>query len=176
MSMGPAHTATVSWHDPDEVLPLLLGLDGLGYVQAVRDGQLPPDPLMEALGLRVVEAEHGRVAMAAEPRGPHMNLGGIVHGGFLSTLMDCASGFALHTTLPAGSTAPHVSASYHFLRAGRPGVTLRCDAEVLRTGERVGHVRAEVRDADDRLIATGETTHAVVDTEGGRRMRSGPSA
>jgi uncharacterized protein (TIGR00369 family) len=174
--MLPARTTTVSWHDPIEVLPHLLSLDGLGYVEAVRDGALPPDPLMEALGIGVVEAERGRVVMSARPGGPHTNLGGIVHGGFLSTLMDCATGFALHTTLSAGSTAPHVSAAYQFLRTGRAGITLRAEATVLRAGGRLGHVRVEVCDDDGRLLATGDTTHAVIDTEDGKRMRSGPSA
>ena len=174
--MDSARTATVSWHDPEQVIPHIIGLDGLAYVTAVRDGELPADPMMEALGIEVVEAEHGRVVMAAAPSGPHMNLGGIVHGGFLSTLMDCATGFALHTTLPAGGTAPHVSAAYSFLRAGRAGVKLRCEARVLRAGTRLGHVRCEVTDDDGRLVATGETTNAVIDTQAGRRMRSGPSA
>jgi acyl-CoA thioesterase len=168
--------ATVSWHDPAQVLPRLVALDGLAYVRAVRDGELPPDPLMEALGIRVVEAEPGRVVMTAEPAGQHLNLGGIVHGGFLSTLMDCATGFALHTTVAPGSTTPHVAAGYQYLRSGRAGVALRCTGEVLRAGGRLGHVRAEVRDADDRLLATGETTHAIVDTTGGGTLRAGPSA
>jgi uncharacterized protein (TIGR00369 family) len=167
---------TVSWHDPAEVLRRLVALDGLAYVRAVRDGELPPDPLMEALGIRVSEAEPGRVVMTAEPAGQHLNLGGIVHGGFLSTLMDCATGFALHTTVPAGSTTPHVAVAYSFLRSGREGVALRCAGEVLRAGARLGHVRAAVHDADGRLLATGETTHAIVDTTGSGLLRSGPSA
>jgi acyl-coenzyme A thioesterase PaaI-like protein len=44
----------------------------------------------------------------------------------------------------------------------RAGVTLRASAEVLKAGNRIGHVRVDVRDAADRLVATGETTHAVV--------------
>ncbi|HEU4657042.1 MAG TPA: PaaI family thioesterase [Capillimicrobium sp.] len=174
--MNAPRTATVSWHDPADVLPHLAGLDGLGYVEAVRDGRLPGDPMMEALGIRVTEVERGRVVMTAVPEGQHMNLGGVVHGGFLSTLMDCATGFAFHSTLPPRATAPHVSASYGFLRFGRPGAELRCEARVLRAGGRVGHIRAEVHDAEGRLLATAETTHAVVSVEGVEHLRSGPSA
>ena len=39
---------------------------------------------------------------------------------------------------------------------------LTARAEVLKAGLRIGHVRVDVRDAADRLVATGETTHAVV--------------
>jgi acyl-CoA thioesterase len=154
--------ATVAWHDAAELVTHLATLDGLAYVRGVRDGELPPDPMMEALGIRVVEAEPGHVVLEAVPAGQHLNLGGQVHGGFLSTMMDCATGFALQTTVPAGSAPPHVAASYAFLRAGRPGGALRCIGEVLRAGGRLGHVRAEVLDAEGNLLATGQTTHAIV--------------
>jgi acyl-CoA thioesterase len=138
------------------------GPDGLTYVRAVRDGQRPGDPLMVHLGIRVVQAEPGRVAMEVTPTADHLNLGGIVHGGLLSSLMDSATGFALHTTLAPGDTPPHLSASYRFLGMARAGVALRASAEVLKAGSRIGHVRVDVRDAAGRLVATGETTHAVV--------------
>jgi acyl-CoA thioesterase len=138
------------------------GPDGLTYVREVRDGRRPGDPLMEHLGIRVTAVEPGRVTMEVVPAAEHLNLGGMVHGGLLSTLMDSATGFALHTTLAPGDTPPHLSAAYRFIGMGRPGVALRASAEVLKAGSRIGHVRVEVRDAADRLVATGETTHAVV--------------
>jgi acyl-coenzyme A thioesterase PaaI-like protein len=105
------------------------GRDGLALVEGVRDGLWPADPFMVSLGIRVTEASGGRVVMVATPGDDHRNLGGIVHGGYLSTIMDSA-----------------------------PTAT----AEVLKAGSRIGHVRVELRDAADRLVATGETTHAVV--------------
>ncbi len=179
MSDAPApepHEATVSFHEPVDVLPHLLGLDGLSYVESVRDGRLPPDPLMEAMGIVVTEAERGRVVMEAVPQRHHLNLGGIVHGGFLATILDAATGFALHTTLPAQSTAPHVAVAYQFLRAGLPGVRMRCEATVLRTGTRLGHVRAELSDENGRQLSTAETTHAVLVVEGMDHLQAGPSA
>lgn len=183
MSEGPEsgqlhqHEATVSFHEPGDVLPHLLGLDGLQYVDAVRAGTLPPDPLMEAMGITVAEVERGRVVMEAVPQRHHLNLGGIVHGGFLATILDAATGFALHSTLPAQATAPHVAVAYQFLRAGLPGVRMRCEATVLRTGTRLGHVRAELADENGRQLATAETTHAVVIlSEGMDHLKAGPSA
>jgi uncharacterized protein (TIGR00369 family) len=147
------------------------GPDGLTYVREVRDGQRPGDPLMEHLGIHVTAAEPGRVTMEVVPAAEHLNLGGIVHGGLLSTLMDSATGFALHTTLAPGDTPPHLSASYRFIGMAQPGVALRAAAEVLKAGSRIGHVRVEVRDAADRLVATGETTHAVVPVPSPRSSR-----
>jgi acyl-coenzyme A thioesterase PaaI-like protein len=42
------------------------------------------------------------------------------------------------------------------------GTPLRATAEVLKRGRTIGHVRVELRDAADRLVATGETTSAIV--------------
>jgi acyl-CoA thioesterase len=174
---GPKRqSTTVSWHDATGVLPRILALDGLAYVQAVARGELPPDPLMEVLGIAVTEAERGRVVMEAVPQPGHLNLGGIVHGGFLSTLLDCATGFALHTTFEPGQTGPHVQVAYGFLEAARAGERLRCEGNVLRSGGRLGHVRAEVTGADGRVIATGQTTNAVMTTKAGGFLRAGPSA
>jgi acyl-CoA thioesterase len=151
-------------------------LDGLAYVCAVRDGTLAADPLMQTLGIRVTTVEPGRVVMETVPGDGHLNLGGAVHGGFLSTLLDSVTGYALHTTLAPGQTPPHLAASYRFLTFGRPGVVLRATGTVLRSGRNVGHVRAELHDGAERLIATAETTHAVVGTSADDRLlRPGPS-
>jgi acyl-CoA thioesterase len=122
----------------------------------------PFDPFMDHLGIRVVASSPGTVTMEITPGPEHLNLGGIVHGGLLSTLMDSATGWALHTTLPAGSTPPHLAVAYRFLSMAHAGVPLRATATVLKTGSRIGHARVEIHDTSDRLIATGETTHAVV--------------
>jgi acyl-CoA thioesterase len=137
-------------------------VDGLTYIREVRDGTRAGDPFMVMAGIRVVEAEAGRVTMECTPAAEHGNMGGFAHGGYLSTILDSVTGYALHTTLEPGHTPPHLSASYRFIAMARIGVTLRATAEVLKTGRRIGHVRADLRDAADRLVATGETTHAVM--------------
>jgi acyl-CoA thioesterase len=137
-------------------------VDGLTYIREVRDGQRPGDPFMEALRIRVTEADHGRVVLECTPGPEHGNMGAFAHGGYLSTIMDSATGFALHTTLEPGFTPPHLSAAYRFIAMARIGVTLRATAEVLKSGKRIGHVRVDLRDVADRLVATGETTHAVM--------------
>jgi uncharacterized protein (TIGR00369 family) len=137
-------------------------LSGLAYLEHVRDGALPVDPLATLLGLRVVEVGPGRIVLAAEVGADHVNHGRIAHGGFLSTLMDLTCGLALHTTLPAGRSCPHAQASYRFLRPAPEGAELRCTGEVLHAGRTLGTTRCALTDAEGRLLATGEATHAYV--------------
>jgi uncharacterized protein (TIGR00369 family) len=136
---------------------------GVDYVRAVLAGEEPHDPLLVALGVRLTEVpEAGRVALEAVPGPEHLNFGGIVHGGYLSAVMDGAVGFALHSTLEPGRVCPHVQAGYRFLRAALPGRRLRVDAWALRSGRHLGHARVEIHDPDGVLLCSGESTHALI--------------
>jgi uncharacterized protein (TIGR00369 family) len=158
----PEHSATVHYHAPSDLLPLIRAADGLTFVQAVRDGLLPPDPFIQANGLTVTEVEPGRVTFVATPGRHQVNFGGFLHGGYVSTLLDCATGYAVMSTLPQGATAPHVAASYQFLSSGPEEAQVICRGEVLRAGTRVAHVRGELRSQDGRLLAVAQTTHAII--------------
>ncbi|CAA9362013.1 MAG: hypothetical protein AVDCRST_MAG11-4185, partial [uncultured Gemmatimonadaceae bacterium] len=140
--------------------PTPLDRPGVEYVRAVLSGEEPHDPLLVMLGVRLTEVpEPGRVALEARPRPEHLNFGGIVHGGYLSAVMDGAVGFALHSTLGPNRVCPHVQADYRFLRAALAGQVLRLDAWALRSGRHLGHARVEVRDPAGVLLCSGESTH-----------------
>ena len=143
--------------------PTPLDRPGVEYVRAVLSGEEPHDPLLVMLGVRLTDVpEPGRVALEARPRPEHLNFGGIVHGGYLSAVMDGAVGFALHSTLGPNRVCPHVQADYRFLRAALAGQVLRLDAWALRSGRHLGHARVEVRDPEGVLLCSGESTHALI--------------
>ena len=142
---------------------------GVDYVRAVLAGDEPHDALLVLLGVRLTAVpEPGRVALEARPGAEHLNFGGIVHGGYLSAVMDAAVGFALHSTLAPSRVCPHVQADYRFLRAAGAGQILQVDAWALRTGRHLGHARVEVRDPDGSLLCSGESTHALIGALGPR--------
>ena len=65
----------IRWVDPAE-LPARLGpepLDGLGYLERLRDGTLPDAPAITATGARLVEVERGRALVHFEPDLVHTN-------------------------------------------------------------------------------------------------------
>ena len=61
-------------------------------------GELPPPPIAETLGFRLVDASHGHAVFECEPAEFHYNPIGIVHAGLAMTLMDSAMGLAFVTT------------------------------------------------------------------------------
>ena len=95
------------WVDPAE-LGSLVGaesLDGLGYLQRLRDGTLPDAPAITATGAKLVEIEPGHAVVHFEPGVVHCNALRQVHGGVISTLLDTAIGQIRAIRIKAGSDA-----------------------------------------------------------------------
>lgn len=118
-------------------------------------------PFSRLLGFRLVEATPGGAVMEAQPTLDHANGGGILHGGYLSTLLDSATGWAVHAALPDGVRAPHIQLTVQYLRMAVPGVPLTCRAKAVTVGRRVAAAEAEVTQ-DGKLVARGVTSHAVL--------------
>jgi acyl-coenzyme A thioesterase PaaI-like protein len=77
-------------------------MSGLEFVQGLVDGTLPLNTIAQTLGYDVTEAVSGRVVVAAEPSGIHLNPAGTVHGGLAATLLDSCMGLAIQSTLEKG--------------------------------------------------------------------------
>lgn len=158
----PWHEATIAWPDP-AAGAANVGMDGLAWLQAARDGHQPIDPFPAALGLRVRAVEVGAVTVTIAVAQWQTNLAGIAHGGFLSSVLDQACGMAVKSTLAAGRSAVHITANYRFLRPVVESAELTAVASVLHTAEEVITTRGEIR-AGDRTAMTCEATHALIVT------------
>lgn len=120
-----------------------------------------PGPFAQLLGFELVHADAEGAEMAALPRAEHCNGGGILHGGYLSALLDSATGWAVHGALAPGQLAPHVHLDVQYLRAGRPDEPLRATARCLRRGRTILAAEAEITQGG-RLLAKATSTHAVL--------------
>jgi acyl-CoA thioesterase len=124
--------------------------------------RIGPGPFAEHLGFRVLRADEEGSLVEADPGPEHLNGGGIVHGGYLSALLDSATGWAVHARVPPGVAAPHLHLSVQYVRAAVAGATLSCRGRCVSSGRRVASAEAEITQGD-RLIARAVTTHAVLD-------------
>lgn len=120
-----------------------------------------PGPFSALLGFRYISVEDGTAVVEADPGPEHCNGGGIVHGGFLSALLDTTTGWAVHAGVPAGVAAPHVHLSVQYVRAALPGAVLVCRGTATSVGRRVASADAEITQ-DGRLIAKAVASHAVL--------------
>ena len=131
---------------------------------AVPDGNdqvIWPGPFSTHLGFRVIKAGEDGAVMEADPGPEHLNGGGIVHGGYLTALLDSTTGWAVHALLPPGIPAPHVQLSVQYVSAALPGSTLVCRGTCLKAGRRIASAEAEITQGE-RVIARAVTSHAVL--------------
>ncbi len=97
----------------------------------------------ELLGIEIEERGDGRAKLLFQAKEEHLNDGGIVHGGAIATLADCAMGSALASTLAQGEQPVTVEAKINYLEPGELG-TLVAVATVRRKGKRFTVLEAEV--------------------------------
>ena len=90
---------------------------GLGFLDALATGKLPPPPIMSTLGFEGLDAGPGWARFTLTPREHHYNPIGSVHGGVAATLLDSALGCAVHSALPAGKGYTTVDLRVTFVRA-----------------------------------------------------------
>jgi uncharacterized protein (TIGR00369 family) len=159
---------TYTWHDPLEALSVASELSGLEALRQMIAGRLPHPPIAETLGLRLVEAEEGRVVWEGEPGEEHYNPLGSVHAGFATTLLDSAMGCAFISTAATGTRWTTLELKANFTRAmtAETGV-VRCTGTVVHSGRTVATTEARLEDSRGRLLAHATSTILVLDGPGG---------
>jgi uncharacterized protein (TIGR00369 family) len=82
-----------------------------------------------------------------------------VHGGVLATLLDTATGCAVHSTLPAGMGYTTLDLNTKFLRpASIASGVLTCEGTVISKGRRTALAQAQITDAHGGLVAHATST------------------
>jgi uncharacterized protein (TIGR00369 family) len=139
-------------------------MSGLDFVKGLADGTLPLNTIARTLGYDVVEAEVGRVVVAAQPTADHLNPAGTVHGGLAATMLDSCMGLAIQSTLEKGTGSTTLEFKISFVRPITPETGLiRAEGTVLNRGRRVGIAEGRVTDSKGRLLVHGTTTCLVFD-------------
>lgn len=130
-------------------------------------------PLNKLLGLSLADARPGfaRIAMRTSPL-TLAGIGGSVHGGLLSALVDIAMLEAVFPMLaaneqPAGTADLNIT----YLRPAL-GDTIYAEATVLRKGRQIAVTEVAILDAAGRLCAQGRTIYSLRPGTDGNRATS----
>ena len=115
-------------------------------------------PFVELLGIKLVEIERGSAVCLLTLTDKHMRGGGFLHGGVTASLIDTATAFAVGSILGTPANAVTVDLTVHYLRPILREATAK--ARVLRAGNRLLTVSAEVFDEMGELAATALTTYS----------------
>ena len=126
-------------------------------VQKMIRGEIPPPPIGETIGMRIVEVRPDFAAFEMEAERRHANPMGTLHGGVLCDLADGAMGMAWASELEEGETFTTLEMKINFLRPVWKG-RLRAEAKVIKRGRTVGLTNCDVRDEKGELVAHATST------------------
>jgi len=151
---GEARTRTYSWIDPSATVAAVAVLSGIELLAAVGRGELPAPPIMRTLGIEALDVGKGWIRFGMVPQEMHYNPLGTVHGGVLATLLDSATGCAVHSVLPAGFGYTSMDLTTKYLRpvTADTGMVI-ATGTLLSRGSRTALAEAKLTDARDRLLA-----------------------
>jgi uncharacterized protein (TIGR00369 family) len=143
------------------------GRSGIDLLRAMAKGELPPPPVLSLIGIESIEPEEGRVTVTMRAAEFHYNPIGTVHGGIIATLLDTATGCAVHSVLPADIGYTSVDLSTKFLRPVTiDSGLLTCVGTIVSRGRRTALAQAHLTDSAGRLVAHATSTCLIFDTLG----------
>ena len=157
--------ATPGRLDGDEAGPAGPGdLAGRAFLEAIRDGRLPPAAMAGTLDFALETIEDGRVVFVGRPSAAHYNPIGSVHGGYAATLLDSAMGCAVHSQLDAGVAYTTLELKVSFVRAlGAEAGPVHAEGRVVHRGRRIATAEGRLTDAAGRLYAHGSCTCLIME-------------
>jgi uncharacterized protein (TIGR00369 family) len=158
-STTTARTRQVTWDDPIATAKAGHGMAGLDFLKAMVDGKVPPPPICFTLGLILSEVSEGVAVFTSTPAEYHYNPIAVVHGGLAATLIDSATGCAVHSTLPLGMAYTTINLGVDFLRpiTDKTG-PVRCEGRVTHRGSRIALAEGKVVDAAGKVYVQGKST------------------
>lgn len=121
----------------------------------------PVEDYSALLGIEGFEAEGTGVRVDLPTSARHANMGGWIHGGVLSGLLDFALGAAVVGTLAEGEWCATQSLTTDFLRPGKPGERLVARARVDRRGKLAAFPSGEVIGEGGEILARATGVWAV---------------
>lgn len=158
---------TVTWTRPDINPDAPFEMSCLDLLSAVKEGRIPPSPVWELVGFRLIDFAEGQVIFEFNPAEYHYNRFGMVQGGIECPVLDAGTGYAVHTTLPAGTGYRTLELKVNFLRtiSAETG-PVRCVGNILHKGSRVAVAEANMMDGKDRLYAHAISTCLLFEVSG----------
>jgi uncharacterized protein (TIGR00369 family) len=124
-------------------------------------GELPPPPIAQLIGFKLVGAKHGEALLDFEASSKHANPMGTVHGGVLCDVADAAMGIAFASTLADDESFTTLELKINFLRPVW-NEKLHAVGKVVSRGKTVGLTECDITNSAGALIARSSSTCMVL--------------
>jgi uncharacterized protein (TIGR00369 family) len=137
-------------------------LTGLEQLKVMMTKDLRPG-IGETLDIRLIEVEEGRVVLEATPDLHLYNLIGTVHGGFASSMLDLACGYAVLSKLTPGMRFSTLELKVAYYKAiTKDTGPIRAEGTIVTMGWRAAFTDARLVDAHGCLYASATSSLLVV--------------
>jgi len=128
-------------------------LNGIETMQGIADGRLPHPPMAKTIPMKIILVKEGEIVFETCPTEAHLNPLGMVHGGFAASVLDSATGCAVHTLLVAGDSYATIDLNVKFLKLIPKGKFLLAKGRVLSISKQLGVAEAALKDEEGTLYA-----------------------
>ncbi|MDM0047439.1 PaaI family thioesterase [Variovorax sp. J22R115] len=135
-----------------------LGMTGIELLQADIAGRVPRASMAQTIPMSFLEIEPGRVRISAQADTRHLNPLGGVHGGFAATVLDSATGCAVHSTLEAGVGYGTIDLHVKMLRPIPRDQELVAEATLVHISRNIATSEGSLTTTDGKLLATATAT------------------
>lgn len=133
-------------------------LNGLAYLTAIKNGEIASSAMSDIIPMRLTVVRESYVEYEVRPDQRHFNLQGGIHGGFCATVLDSATGAAVHTTVDSGVSFSTIDLNVKMIKAMKSGETYTAIGEVIRSGRNVLTSEGRIIDQDGKIYAFGSAT------------------
>jgi uncharacterized protein (TIGR00369 family) len=129
----------------------------LEYLRRIIAGEEQGAMVADLIGMRMVEAEVGRVTFELDVGPQHTSPPGTLHGGILCDLADAAMGCANLSRLEPDELFTTVELKINFLKPVLEG-RLSAVGSVIRAGRTLALTECRITDEEDALVAYATST------------------
>ena len=139
-------------------------MTGLEIMQAIVREELPHPTMSETIPMKVVYVEEGKVVFNPVANEKHLNPQGGVHGGFAATVLDSATGCAVHTLLGAGVAYGTIDLNIKMIRPVPKSTNLIAEGTVINISKSLGISDGILKSEDGKLYATSTATCMIINS------------
>jgi len=135
-----------------------LDMSGLELLRCMVTGVQPRSAMAETVPMTFLEVDVGRVKLSARADERHLNPLGGVHGGFAATVLDSATGCAVHSALGAGVGYSTIDLQVKMLRPVPQDQELIAQGKAVHISRNIATSEGTLTSADGKLLATATAT------------------
>ena len=129
----------------------------MDMIEKLISGELPPPPVSQLIGFKLVSAKAGEATVELQTDKRHANPMGTLHGGILCDIADAAMGIAYATLLDDDESFTTLELKINFIKPIW-NANLRAIGKVIKKGKTVGLTECSVIDDKEQLIARASST------------------